>query len=138
MSGILGAAGAGLPVRLAGGTFNNLLGTPPTYAGYKVDNDGYEYRSTSDGSLSWTQLTTWLLAGSASTYYVKADHTGDALEAGSSDTGSFLQLTSDRSWYLEAVAGAKSCTLTISLSNSATGLPVLATATVTLNADITV
>lgn len=77
---------------------------------------------------------TWKLLGNAADYDIHATVTGGTLTSGT--TGSWLNLATSRQWSVTRNSiGSKTCTLQLQIRDAVT-LAVLATATVTLTANV--
>jgi hypothetical protein len=100
-------------------------------AGYRLDSDGAAYQTVFSGAYVAIGGE-WLLSGSAADYEARATKVSGTTPSGT--LGSWLALSSDRTWSLTTTAGNASCVLTIEIRN-ATTLAVLDTATITLEAE---
>lgn len=104
--------------------------------GYRINADG-----TVDGSeastLTWSlDYGTWLTAGTAGQFDVRATLNSGSLTAGT--TGTWMSCSSTRTWTVEVTANAntsQTANLTIEIRNGTT-LEVLATATAVLTASV--
>lgn len=128
--------GGGAPVVL----FNRQIeefGGADCYAGYQLASNGDENFAESQGSLQWSDSgNNWLRSGSSAGYWVNVSASGATLAAGSSATGSWLQLSTTRSWYLSDLIGAnKLTTLTVQVASDSGGSNVVASCTVTLEVE---
>jgi hypothetical protein len=98
------------------------------YISYELLSTGVAQRTS--GSLGTLQFPgEWLVSGAASNYEVRATLDSGSLTAGSSATGTWLSLTSNRSWFIDLGGSAD---LTIEIRNAST-LAVLDTASVSLS-----
>jgi hypothetical protein len=94
---------------------------------YKLSSDGNVYDQSN------ALLEGWLFSGVAGDFQVRATLTSGTLTSGT--TGSWLALSTSRSWSCTApLGGSKNATLTIEIRD-ASSLTVLDSATVTLSAD---
>lgn len=121
-----GGAGVDLSDALA---YNFAIDPSDATATFSVTSGG---TATNTGAAGQT----WLLSGAAGDYDVRA-----TLASGSSPTGSALATWHDcgttRSWTLtQTTVGLNTCTLTVEIRNGTT-LAVLATATITITAEVT-
>jgi hypothetical protein len=106
-------------------------------AGVQINTDGVLYNLK---ATTYTSEYTWLTAGdSSSNYWVRWTNTSGTLSSGTA--GSWLQLSSTREFSVEYTTdadGSKTCTGTLEIAADAAGATILATATITLNAVVTV
>lgn len=118
---------------LAGATIasRSILGT--SSAGYELNADGIAYEGV-NGSYSAISGE-WLLAGSASDFEVRATLNSGTTPSGT--LGSWVALSTTRTWELSAPSGqVRSCELTVEIRR-ASDSTVVATATITIDADNT-
>lgn len=118
----------------------NLLGLDPSSTVLSPADASATYSLTSAGleTATGSSSNTWLLAGSAASYDVRATLNSGALTSGT--TGSWLNLGTTRSWNVTRtsnVDGTDTANLTIEI-RSASSLAVLATATVVITARVLV
>ena len=100
-------------------------------AGYRLDSDSSAYRTNSSGTYVAIGGE-WRLQGVVADYEARA-----TLVSGSSPTGtlgSWLALSSDRTWSITSTSGYDTCTLTIEI-RSAASQAVLDTATIILQVE---
>lgn len=102
--------------------------------GYRVAADGFVYRAASSVSPSYTQFEQWISAPAlAGDYEVRVTATGDTPTG--SALGTWLALSSTRSWELIASPGGTlTATLTVEIRDTATAT-VRDTATVTMTSE---
>lgn len=81
-----------------------------------MSNGGTSRSTTQEG---YVVTGTWLLAGSASDYSVRAVHTGGDIPYGSLST--WLPLSSTRTWGVTAASGLVSGTLAVTLRHNPSG-----------------
>ena len=97
------------------------------YSGAKFDADGSVYARTAAGA--WQVVGTWLIAGSAATYYISRTIDTGTL---TTDAGAGpLQMNTDREYDKQGTAGGGfvSVGVTYSISDDVSGTPVVATGT---------
>lgn len=116
----------------------NLLGLDPSSTVTTPTDASATYTLTNAGLEQATGLAnnTWLSAGAASSYDVRATLSSGALTSGT--TGSWLNLGTTRSWNVTRTnnaPGTDTATLTIEIRD-ATSLIVLATVTVVITATV--
>ncbi len=128
-------------VSLIGGTYGEVAPSPGTASGfYRLTSGGKEEGGNSGGTDSSTD---WVVPnGSAGNYEVRATVDSGSLDGSSSATGSWLALTSTRTWNVACIAldpfGAQqSATLTIEVRR-ASDSTIVATTSVSLDAICTV
>lgn len=101
------------------------------YAGVQYRSSGDEYYVTAS-SLSWADSgSNFVIAGDPTTLHIRCTYTGTAPSGDLTST--WLALTSDRGWYLDAGAVEESSVLTISVSDDG-GSTTLDSCTVNLTA----
>lgn len=116
----------------------NLLGLDPQNTVTSPVDASATYTLTSGGSEQATGFAsnTWLTAGSAADYEVRATVTSGTLTSGT--TGSWLSLGITRAWNVTRTnnaPGTDAATITVEIRLAATGT-VLATVTVTMTATV--
>lgn len=114
----------------------NLQGLDPYDAQISPNDASATYTLTNTGLEQATGLAdgTWLTAGSASSYEVRATLVSGSLTSGT--TGSWLSLASSHSWNVTRtlnLGGTTEAVLTIEIR---LGAAVVATATVTISAEV--
>lgn len=103
-------------------------------AGYRLLTSGEEEAGTGTNFVSYTSVGTWLLAGAAGDYEVRATLDSGAITSGT--TGTWLALSASYAWeVLRTSVGTTTAELTIEIRDAAT-LEVLDTASVTLTAEV--
>jgi hypothetical protein len=109
---------------------NNLTttsGSIPVYSGLKIDADGNLYERTPNGG--WSQFAVWLLAGTASTYYVSRTILTGTL---TTDAGAGpLQLNADREYDVQTSKGTKDASVQFDIASDVSGTPIVASRTYT-------
>ncbi len=118
--------------------FNGRLTPLNATAGVQVNTDGVLYNLQ---AASYTSEFTWLTSSGtpSSSYWVRWTNTSGTLSSGTA--GSWLQLNSTREFsvtFTDDGGGSKSCTGTLEIAADSGGASVLATATITLTATVTV
>lgn len=100
-------------------------------SGIKFDADGDVYRMTILGA--WQRIGTWLINGTNSDYYISR-----TIDSGSLDTDAGagpLQMNSDRAYAIvQTTVGTSTAMISVTISNSTTGSPVLDGKSYTLKA----
>lgn len=100
------------------------------HSGIRFDADGNIYVKTAAGA--WQMHSTWLVAGSASTYYLSRTISAGTL---TTDAGAGpLQMNTDRDYDKQKSAGngVIQTDLTFNISNDASGSPVVASGDIRL------
>lgn len=129
MAASMPRAAAGLGVSITAQTFARVgTGSSSTTGSYTLDSDGNVYKHGP------ALLETWLVSGAAGDYEVMA-----TLQSGSSPTagtmGSWLALSSDRTWSLTVGAGTEDhTTFLVEIRRASDGM-ILDSATITINVD---
>lgn len=103
------------------------------YSGAQFNSDGNLYARTADGA--WQQITSWLVAGAASTYYISRTIDQGVL---TTDAGAGpLQMNTTREYDRQKSGGSGLVTsmVTFSISNDVSGSPVVASGTYTFEAE---
>jgi hypothetical protein len=137
----------GAPVSTFGAAISQYGGGLGTaQAGVRINSDGtITAQNAGVGFANNTMGTGWFSTTTTNIgyrYWAYITHTGAALDSGSEYIGRWVQLYSYYPFAIHATAGntsgtiARSCSLTIQISDSKGGA-VLATATITLDADAT-
>ena len=118
-------------VQLPANNFRNRPGDiVPNYSGLKIDADGGLYEMTPGGG--WSRFSTWLLAGTNTTYYASRSVTEGSLTV---DAGvGPLQCNADREYYVTTNGPLKTTTIVFELSNDSSGSPIVASASYTFSA----
>jgi hypothetical protein len=124
------------PVNLGADTTVTAVGSSVAIVQLKFYTAATNFEAIPTGNLGTTGQfdRTWLSSGSPSSYYVKVSYTvtsGDA-PTPTGTFGSFLQLTSDRTWAWTHTTGSGIVNATVEVSNSASGSPVLDTLSLTI------
>jgi hypothetical protein len=121
---------------ITGGTYTHATGGVATATvAYQLNSSGKEqYRLGTSGG--FTDIGNWVVPnGAASQYEVRATLTSGTFTSGTA--GSWLALTSTRTWTTQQVSlGSKTTSATIEIRN-ATTLAIVATGSITLLADNT-
>lgn len=137
MSGIQMAllAGSGDVVKLVGGIISANAFTGSATATYTLNSNGIEQATITGIGAGTTDLGNWVTpTTNASLYEALVTVVTGTLTAGSAATGSWLALSSTRSWFVTATGGtSKSADITVQIRDTATST-VRATASVTLKA----
>ena len=133
----VGIAGGGPVFALSTRTVNHNTAAPTTAtAGYQLTNTGKVQRNGTGSGGSYVDVENWVnptsLAGAG--YECKVTIALGTLSSGTS--GSWLALSSTRTWEVSASSTTKSCTFTVEIRDAAS-LVVLASAVITLNAQST-
>lgn len=122
-------------VTLVGGTISDEVTSPTTCdVEYQLTNGGLEkYALTSGGFVT---LGSWVIpTANAGNYEVRATLNSGSLTSGT--TGSWLALSTTRTWVRQRIAiGSSSANLTIEVRRASDGL-VMASKTVDLTASVT-
>lgn len=130
---------AGPRVSIVDDSFSKVSIDPTdAFAGYRLHSDG-TIDGTAGTTLNWAlDRGLWLLSGINSNYEARATLNTGALDAGSSVTGSWLVLSTTRSWWCQITAGlnVQQANLTVEIRD-AVSLAVLDTATIVLYAEVT-
>jgi len=118
-------------VQLPANNFRNRPGDIiPNYSGVKIDADGGLYEMTPGGG--WSRYSTWLLAGTNTTYYVSRSVIEGSLTV---DAGvGPLQCNADREYYITTNGPLKLTTVRFDLSNDSSGSPIVASASYVFSA----
>jgi len=141
LGGILKTADAGSVVTLSGQVVTNIDSPAPVSASIQIRSTGGVFRGL-DGSYAQIDTATdWIIPNSAAsgpgTYHVRATlnaSSGTATRTGT--LGSWLALTSDRTWELEKTAiGTSTWDLDIEISDDG-GSTTLSTALYELTAEV--
>ena len=121
----VGLSSSAVTIPTYSGFANTGVGTAPAYSGVRFGSDGDVYRFTGTGAVQ--RIGTWLLSGSAASYYLQTTDNGpDAL---TQDAGDGVQLNANRDYYVTdstAVAGGSTCSVTYEISTDAPGSTVVA------------
>ena len=137
MAAMMSKSGGGDVVSLLGGNFADVASAPDAAeAGYQLTSGGKE-REGAGNPILYADINDWVVPnGSAANYEVRATLNSGTLRVGSSATGSWLALSSTRTWSVRRLAaGITNADLTIEI-RPAGGGATLATANVTLEAEI--
>lgn len=119
-----------------GGVYNNLRISSPCYAGVRLHNNGSQYSMSAAGAWESVGAGYWLNSGTTSDFWVRATLvSGGPLDGASSATGSWLALTTTRSWFIADSVGGTSANVKLELSTDASGTPITNTVTYTLYAE---
>lgn len=114
-------------VVLPANSFESLSFVVPIYSGLKIDADGNLYERTANGG--WSQFAAWLLAGTASTYYVSRTILFGTL---TTDAGAGpLQLNADREYDVQTSKGSKESSVRFDIASDVSGTPIVASRTYT-------
>lgn len=135
IAAVAGSLGRGIRFALLGGTQIDLTINPTACnVSYQLTSTGLEQvTTTSSGTAT---LGNWVTPTSAAgaNYECQATITSGTLSSGTS--GSWLVLSSTRTWTVtRSTVGSKACTFTIDIRNAST-LAVVATASVTISANV--
>lgn len=125
---LLGASGGGAVV-LNNKTVSNPTGTNPI-SGYRVAADGYIYTRKDS---TYTQDQVWT-TGPTSNYEVRATLLSGSLASGGGTTGTWLNCSTNRDWFIQDNVvddSSVSAILTMQIRSAVT-LEVLASAQITL------
>lgn len=135
---------SGATVAAAGAIYRRPVYLPPSVSAYDFKLDPTPATCDFGVNSSGTYVTsgtgpntpsgTWLISGAASSYEIRLDLTSGSVTPGSSATGTWLALSSNRFWALSG-GGYFQTTGTLQIRN-ATTLQVLITATLTLTVEI--
>lgn len=130
---------AGPRVSIVDDSFGKVSISPANaFAGYRLHTDG-TIDGTSGTTLNWgLDRGRWLISGSNSDYEVRATLNTGALDGGSSVTGSWLVLSTIRSWWCQVTSDSEALSaanLTIEIRDAIT-LVVLDTATIAISAEV--
>ena len=111
------------------------FGTSSAGAWYYLTSGGVVQGSTDFNGINPYFIENWVTPTSqAANYEAFVTVTSGSLNGGT--TGSWVALSSNRSWYIQStVTGLKTCVFTVQIRRIGTGT-VLDTATITLNADV--
>ena len=128
-------AGSGDVVKLVGGIISANAFTGSATATYTLNSNGIEQATITGIGAGTTDLGNWVTpTTNASLYEALVTVVTGTLTAGSAATGSWLALSSTRSWFVTATGGtSKSADITVQIRDTATST-VRATASVTLKA----
>lgn len=118
--------------------FNGRLTPLNAVAGFQLNTDGVAYNLK---ATTYTSEFTWLTSSGvpSSSYYARWTNTSGTLSSGTA--GSWQQLNANREWsvtFTDDGGGSKACTGTLEIAADASGSTILATATITLTATVTV
>lgn len=116
-------------VTLTDRTVENTSDEAPVSSGIQLNSSGVLFTYQPNGGLS--QITgEWLVSGSASGFFVQRTITVGTLET---DPGAgFLQLNTTRDYVnLKSTNGSKTTTVFFEISSDVSGVPIVATATMT-------
>lgn len=105
------------------GEYQQISSLKPCNAGIKIDADGSVYTKSNNGV--WQVVATWLLVGPNTAWWVSRTIDSGTL---TTDAGAGpLVCSSDREYSIANVilSSTKTVTLTLELSNSDTGSPVI-------------
>jgi hypothetical protein len=119
---MIGEGGSGGVIRIEDHTVVDLAVGAPASATYVLGTDGQaSYSSLNSGSGNYTnEWTNPITGGLGGSYEVRATLNSGSLAGGSSATGSWLALSSARSWTVTQVAlGNQSANLTIEIRPNA-------------------
>lgn len=108
-------------------TFGRALASGTVYSGAKFDADGSIYARAATGA--WQLVATWLVAGSAATYYLSRTIDSGTL---TTDAGAGpLQMNTDREYDIQKSSGlgVRTAMVSFSISNDVSGTPVVASGT---------
>jgi len=140
LAALVGAAGGnGDLVQLEGATELTLELSPATAgAGYRLTSGGLEQSGVGSANLvSYSTIADWVTPTSnANLYEVRATLTSGSLSSGT--TGSWLALTSTRTWEVAQTGlGSQSATLDVEVRLASSGV-VKATGLVSLTAEVVI
>ena len=96
----------------------------PVHSGVRFGTDGNIYRASITGA--WQQIATWLLQGTASSYYVQISVDSGALDQSSGDAA---QLNANADYYItdsDPSSFPATCTVTFEISSDSGGSTVVA------------
>ena len=120
-------------VKIPNVDYTRYAPTGTVYSGAKFDADGNVYARTAGGA--WQMVGAWLVAGSASTFYLSRTIDSGTL---TTDAGAGpLQMNTDREYDKQKSGGngAVSCYVTFSISSDVSGSPVVASQTLYFEAE---
>ena len=115
----------------------SLAGTQPDHrrtvssgtvsAGVHLATDGEEWAISSAGTLEGDSQGNWLDVGSNTDFWVRCTLNNGTLDAYNSGTGTWLALTSARSWGVEKIAGkgTDSASITLEIASDAGGSNII-------------
>jgi hypothetical protein len=130
-------AGSSATVAIADRTVANVRIDPSDcQAGYRLENDGDIH--VSNGLGVYSDVGDWVTPTSAAggDFECRATITSGTLTSGSSASGSWLALSTTRTWFVEQTTiGVKTCIFTLEIRRTSDGT-VLDTATIELNAEV--
>lgn len=113
--------------------FSRQAESGTVHSGIRFSSTGVVFAKTAGGA--WQAAGTWLVAGSASTYYLSRTIDSGTL---TTDAGAGpLQMNTTRDYDRQKSGGfgVVSCMLTFSISNDVSGSPVVASGSITLEVE---
>lgn len=138
LGSILSSSDLGVLVSLGpdDSTYHQERNQANCYAGVGLYSDGKQMYS--DETLAWQEVQIYLLSGANSEVWVRATLNSGSLDAGSSATGSWLALTSNRIWYIVDTTSndfPSGASVTLEVATDSGGSTIIATETYTLSAN---
>ena len=138
VTAIMAGMSGGDPIGLAGYTENIVVGSPANVGvGYQLTSGGKEQGGFGTAaSISYADIRDWVTPTSnANLYEVRATRNSGALSSGT--TGTWLALTSTRTWTVtRSVIGTSTANLTIEIRLAGGPGTILASATVSMTAEV--
>lgn len=111
------------------------------YAGIQLKSSGGEYYYPANGSLPGASqlIQSWLLAGSAADFWVRATLNSGTLDGFNSGTGTWLALSTSRQWAVlrpSSSAGEDTADIDLDIATDASGSNIIASANYLLSATV--
>jgi len=133
-AGIIGGGGSAADVQLPALNLANYEFSGPVHSGVQFASDGKINIMNDSGAWQYSGHD-WLLAGASSSFYIVRTLNGpDSLNE--LDSGTLQQMNSNNGYALSSSFSEKESDVTISISNDASGLPLLVTRTYALYAEV--
>ena len=110
----------------------------PVYAGVHLATDGEEWAISSGGASEGSSQGNWLDAGSTSDLWVRCTLSSGTLDYVNSGTGTWLALTTARTWGIERISGkgTDTASITLDIATDSGGSNIIDTRSYSINATV--